>query len=42
VESVLDLMFLVIAIGVPLLLFEGAALLWGVDSRDTITDDHRR
>jgi hypothetical protein len=25
-----------------LIAFDGASLIWGVDSRDALTDDHRR
>jgi hypothetical protein len=37
-ETILLGLILVMA----LIAFDGAALTWGVDSRDPLTDDHRR
>jgi hypothetical protein len=38
----MDFLALPIGIIVAILAFEAAGLLWGVDSRDQMPDDHRR
>lgn len=38
----MEILALPIGIIVAILAFEAAGLLWGVDSRDPMPDDHRR
>jgi nitrogen fixation-related uncharacterized protein len=38
----MDFLALPIGIIIAILAFEAAGLLWGVDSRDQMPDDHRR